>query len=55
MIDSISVAAQDRAHDTPAGTITLAQGFPSLRCECSHRRKPQGLAPASTPNMESTI
>jgi hypothetical protein len=37
MIDSISIAAQDRAQDTLDGTITLAQGFPSLRCERSRR------------------
>jgi hypothetical protein len=37
MIDSISNAAQDRAQDTPGAAITLAQGFPSLRCERSRR------------------
>jgi hypothetical protein len=37
MIESISDAAQDRAQDTLGGTITLAQGFPSLRCERSRR------------------
>jgi hypothetical protein len=37
MIDSIFHAAQDRAQDTLGVTITLAQGFPSLRCECSRR------------------
>ena len=33
MIDSISNAAQDRAQDTLDGTITLAQGLPSLGCK----------------------
>ncbi len=55
MIDSISNAAQDRAQDTLGGTITLAQGFPSLRCECSRRPTRPVLRPASTLNMESTI
>ena len=40
MIDSISNAAQDRAQDTLGATITLAQGFPSLRCERSRRPTP---------------
>jgi hypothetical protein len=37
MVDSISTAAQDRAQDTLGATITLAQGFTSLRCERSRR------------------
>jgi hypothetical protein len=36
-IDSTPNAAQDRAQDTLGATITLAQGFPSLRYECSRR------------------
>jgi hypothetical protein len=41
MIDSISVAAQDRAQDTLGATIALTQGFPSLRCERSrHPTRP---------------
>jgi hypothetical protein len=52
MIDSMSVAAQDRAQDTLSVTIALAQGFPSLRCE---RSRPQRARHASTPNTESTI
>jgi hypothetical protein len=55
MIDSISIAAQDRAQDTPGATITLAQGFPSLRCERSRRPTRPEPRPASTVNMESTI
>jgi hypothetical protein len=55
MIDSISNAAQDRAQDTLGGTITLAQGFPSLRCKRSRRPTRPELRPASTLNMESTI
>ncbi len=45
MVDSISNAAQDRAQDTLAVTITLAQGFPSLRYERSRRptRPPSGI------------
>jgi hypothetical protein len=53
MIDSISTAAQDRAQDTPGATITLAQGFTSLRCERS--RHPTRPPSASTLNMKSTI
>jgi len=48
MVDSIPPAAQDRAQDTLAGAITLAQALPSLRCECSHRPARLGLRPAST-------
>jgi hypothetical protein len=55
MIDSTSNAAQDRAQDTPGATITLAQGFPSLRCERSRRPTRPELRPASTLNTESTI
>ncbi len=55
MIDSISIAAQDRAQDTLGVTITLAQGFPSLRCERSRRPTRPVLRPASTMKMESTI
>ncbi|MDX6546198.1 MAG: hypothetical protein QOG02_1972, partial [Gaiellales bacterium] len=35
MVGSVSRAAQDRAQDTLGATITLAQGFPSLRRERS--------------------
>ena len=45
MVDSISTAAQDRAQDTLDGTITLAQGFPSLRCERSRRPTRPGSPP----------
>jgi len=55
MIDSILIAAQDRAQDMLAGTITRAQGLPSLRCERSHRPARRVLRHASTLNMESTI
>jgi hypothetical protein len=53
MIDSISIAAQDRAQDTLGATITLAQGFSSLRCECS--RRPARPPSAIHAEMESTI
>jgi hypothetical protein len=49
MVDSIFHAAQDRAQDTLGATITLAQGFSSLRCECS--RRPTHQPSASTLNM----
>jgi len=55
MVDSISIAPQDRAQDTLGITIALAQGFPSLRCERSRRPKRPVLRPASTMDMESTI
>jgi hypothetical protein len=55
MIDSISIAAQDRAQDTLGATIALAQGFSSLRGERSRRPTRPGLRPASTLDMESTI
>jgi hypothetical protein len=55
MVDSTSIAAQDRAQDTLGVTITLAQGFSSLRCERSRRPTRPGLRPASTLNVESTI
>ncbi len=55
MVDSTSNAAQDRAQDTLGATITLAQDFPSLRCERSRRPTRPGLRPASTLNMEPTI
>jgi hypothetical protein len=55
MVDSAFNAAQDRAQDTLGGTITLAQGFPSLRCERSRRPPRPGLRPASTLNAESII
>ncbi|MDX6548103.1 MAG: hypothetical protein QOG33_1653 [Gaiellales bacterium] len=48
---SIFHAAQDRAQDTLGATITLAQGFPSLRCERSRRlrceRSPRPARPPS--------
>jgi hypothetical protein len=55
LVDSIFHAAQDRAQDTPGATITLAQGFTSLRYERSRRPTRPEPRPASTLNMESTI
>ncbi|MDX6521656.1 MAG: hypothetical protein QOG02_729 [Gaiellales bacterium] len=54
MVDSIFHAAQDRAQDTLGATITLAQGFSSLRCEPA-AQPALDLTLASTLNMESTI